>query len=95
MNSYVIKREGGLYKIAKMSQQEYGAAFVLNNEKTSIANPMRTFLASLAKYVSKLSSTFHVSMSDGCPMTHSFLCIPYLCHLMCLMVLSQKKNCFN
>jgi hypothetical protein len=40
MNSYVIKREGGLYKIAKMRQQEYGAAFVLNNEKTSIANPM-------------------------------------------------------
>jgi glutathione peroxidase-family protein len=57
MNSYFIQREGGsLYEIKKASQQEYGVEFVLNGSKSSITNPMRTFLASLAKSASKLLS---------------------------------------
>jgi hypothetical protein len=95
MNSYFMQREGGrLFGIAKTSQQEYGVTFVLNDEKTC-RNPMRTFLASLAKSVSKLSSTFHASPSDECPLTPSFLHIPSLCHLVCLTVLSEKNNHFN
>jgi hypothetical protein len=96
MNSNLIQRDGGrLYDIAKMGQQEYGAEFVLNASKSSVANSKRTFLASLAKSASNLSSTFHASPFEGCPMTPSFSCMPSLCHLMCLAVLLEINNCFK
>jgi hypothetical protein len=68
MNSNFIQIDGGrLYDTAKMGQQEYGAEFVQNGSKPSVANPKRTFLASLAKFPSILSSTFHASPSKECP----------------------------
>jgi hypothetical protein len=82
--------EGGrLYGIQKTGQQEYGVAFVLNGEKPSVDNSMRTFLAS------KLSRAFHASPSDKCPTTPSFSYTPYLYHLMCLAVHSKMNNRFN
>jgi hypothetical protein len=46
--SYFMQREGGrLYEIAKTGQQGYDAALVLYGENPSVANPMRTFRASL------------------------------------------------
>jgi hypothetical protein len=49
MNSNFIQRDGDrLYGTAKMSQQEYSAELLLNGSKPSIANPKRTFHASLA-----------------------------------------------
>jgi hypothetical protein len=70
MKSYFIEREGGrLYKIVKTDQQEYVVAFVLNNEKSFVTNPMRTFLALVMKSPSKFSSAFHASPPDWCTMT--------------------------
>jgi hypothetical protein len=95
MKSYFIQREGGrLYVIGKMNQQEYGAAIVLNGEKPSVANPMQTFLTSLAKSASKLSNTFHALPLDGCTITRLFSRTP-LCHLICLVVLFERNNRFN
>jgi hypothetical protein len=79
MNSNLIQRDGGrLYNTAKMSQQEYDAEFVLNGSKPFVAIPKRIFLASLVKSISNLSSTFHASPSEGCPMTPSFSHMPSL-----------------
>jgi hypothetical protein len=96
MNSNFIQRDGGrLYGTTKMDQQEYGEEFVLNGSNTYVAYPKRTFLASLAKSASNLSSTFHVSLSKGCPITPSFSCMPFLCHLMCIVVLLGINNRFK
>jgi hypothetical protein len=96
MNSNFIQRDGGrLYGIAKMGQQEYGVEFVLNGSKPSVTNPKRTFLASLAKFVSNLSSTFHASRSEGCPMTPSFSHMSALFYLICLVVLLEINNHFK
>jgi hypothetical protein len=82
MKSYFMQREGDrLYGTIKTSQQEYGAEFVLNGSKPSVTNLMQTFLASLVKSASKLSSAFHSSLSDGCTITLSFSHTPSLCHL--------------
>jgi hypothetical protein len=84
MNSNFIQRDGGrLYGTTKTGQQEYGVEFFLNGSKLSVANPKWTFLASMAKSASNLSSTFRASLSEGCPMTLSFSCMPSLCHLLC------------
>jgi hypothetical protein len=96
MNSNFIQRDDGkLYDTTKMGQQEYGAEFVLDGSKPSVPNPKRTFLASLAKSTSNLSSIFHASPSEGCPMTLSFSRISSLRHLMCLMVLLEINNHFK
>jgi hypothetical protein len=96
MNSNFIQIDGGrLYDTAKMGQQEYGPEFVLNESKPSVANLKQTFLASLAKFALNLSSTFHASPSEGCPMTPSFSRMPSLCHLMCLVVLLEINNHFK
>jgi hypothetical protein len=96
MNSNFIQRDGGrLYGTSKTCQQECGAQLVLNGSKPSVANLKRTFLASLVMYASNLLSTFHASLSEGCPKTSSFSCIPSLCHLMCLMVLLEINNCLK
>jgi hypothetical protein len=96
MNSNFIQRDGGrLYGKAQMGQQEYDVEFVLNGLKPSVANPKQTFLASLAKSASNLSSTFHASPSEGCPMTLSFSRMSSLCHLMCLTVLLEINNHFK
>jgi hypothetical protein len=56
MNTNFIQRDGGrLYDTAKMGQQEYDVEFILNGSKLSVANPKRTFPASLAKSASNLS----------------------------------------
>jgi hypothetical protein len=95
INSNFIQRDvGRLYGIANTGQQEYGARLVLNRSKVSVVNPKQTFLASLAKSASNLSSTFHASSFEGCPMTLSFSCMPSLCHLMCLAVLLEINNRF-
>jgi hypothetical protein len=40
MNSNFVQRFGGrLYDTVKMGQQEYGAEFILNGSKPSVANP--------------------------------------------------------
>jgi hypothetical protein len=96
MNSNFIQRDGGrLYDTAKTGQQEYDAELVLNGSKPSVANPKRTFLASIAKSTSNPSSTFHASPSEGCPMTPSFSRMPSLCHLMCLVILLEINNRFK
>jgi hypothetical protein len=96
MNSNFIQIDGGrLYDTAKMGQQEYGAELVLNGSKPSVTNPKQTFLASLAKSASNLSSAFHASPSEGCPMTPSFSRMPSLCNLMCLTVLLEINNYFK
>jgi hypothetical protein len=96
MNSNFIQRDGGrLYGTVKMGQQEYGGEIVLNGSKPSITNPKRIFHASLAKSTSKLSSTFHASPSEGCPMTPSFSCMPSLCHLTRLTVFLDINNRFK
>jgi hypothetical protein len=64
--SYFRQREGGmLYGIANTCQQEYDAALILYGENPSVANPIRTFHTSLAKFASKSSRavTPHVSIS--------------------------------
>jgi hypothetical protein len=62
--SYFIQREGGrLYGIVKTGQQDYDATLILWGENPPIANPMCTFLASLAKSTSKSSRAFHASLS--------------------------------
>jgi hypothetical protein len=62
INSDFIQRDvGRLYGTTKMSEQEYGAEFVLNGSNLSVINPMRTFLTSLAKSISNLPSIFHAS----------------------------------
>jgi hypothetical protein len=83
-SNFIQKDAGSLYDTTKMGQQEYGAELVRNGSKPSVANPKRTFLASLAKYALSLLSTFHASLSEGCPMTP--------CHLMCLAVLLEINN---
>jgi hypothetical protein len=96
MNSYFIQRDGGrLYSTTKTGQQEYGVEFVLNGSKLSFTNPKRTFLASLTKSASNLSSIFNASPSEGCTMTPSFLHMPSLFHLMCLTVLLDINNYFK
>jgi hypothetical protein len=83
--SYFIQRVGGrLYGIAKTGQQEYNGALVLYDMNPSVANPMRTFYASLAKSRSKSSRAYHAALSDGCTITWSFSRTPSLCHLICL-----------
>jgi hypothetical protein len=70
--SYFMQREGGrLYGIAKTGQQEYDATLILYGENPSVAIPMRTFHASLAKSMSKSSRAFHASLSDTYPVTQS------------------------
>jgi hypothetical protein len=61
-----------LYGIVKTGQQEYDAALILYGENPSIANSIRTFCASLVKFVSKSSRAFHATLSDGCTITWSF-----------------------
>jgi hypothetical protein len=96
INSYFIQRDGGrFYGTTKMGHQEYGAEFVLIGSKASVANPKQTFLVSLAKFASNMSSTFHASPSEGCTMTPSFSCMPSLYHLMCLIVLLEINNHFK
>jgi hypothetical protein len=96
MNSNFIQRDGGRFHgTTKMGQQEYGAEFVLNGSKSSVANLKQTFLASLAKFASNLPSTFHASPSEGCLMTPSFSCMPSLCHLICLAVFLEINNRFK
>jgi hypothetical protein len=96
MNSNFIQGDGGrLYITAKMGQQKYGAEFVLNGSKPSVAKLKRTFITSPAKSASNLSSTFHSSTSEGCPMTPSFSHMPSLCHLMCFTILLEINNCFK
>jgi hypothetical protein len=93
MNSYFIQRDGGrLYDTTNMGHQEYGPKSALNGSKPYVPNLMRTFLASLAKYVSKLLSAFHASPSDGCTMTLLFSRTPSMCHLMCLPVPFEINN---
>jgi hypothetical protein len=68
--SYFIQRAGGiLYGIAKACQHEYDDALILYSENQSVANPMRTFHASLAKFGSKSSRAFHALLSDECTIT--------------------------
>jgi hypothetical protein len=82
--SYFIQRAGvRLCGIAKTCQHEYDDALILYSENPSVANPMRTFHASLAKSGSKSSRVFHASLSNGCTITWSFSHTPSLCHLMC------------
>jgi hypothetical protein len=69
--------------------------FILNGSKSSVANPKQIFLASLAKSASNLSSIYHASPSEGCPMTLSFLRMPSLYLLMCLTVLLEINNRFK
>jgi hypothetical protein len=96
MNSNFIQRDcGRMYNTAKMGQQEYGVEFVLNGSKPYVVNLKQTFLASLVMFASNLSSTFHASPSEGCPMTPSFSHMPSLCHLMCLVVLFEINNSFK
>jgi hypothetical protein len=83
-----------LYEIAKTGQQEYDAALVLYDENPSVANPMHTFCASLAKFASKSSRAFYASLSDGCTITWSFSRTTSLCHLMCLVVFLEINNSF-
>jgi hypothetical protein len=96
MTSYFMQREGGrLYGKTKTCQQEYGAEFVPNGSKSSVVNLMQAFLASLAKFASKMLTAFHASPSDGCTMTLSFSCTHSLCHLMCLVVLFKMNYRFS
>jgi hypothetical protein len=96
MNSYFIQKEGGrLYVTTKIGHQQYGVEFVLHGSKPFVDNPKRTFHASLVKSAKKMSSTFHASLSEGCTMTLSFSCMPYLCHLMCVAVLLKINNHFK
>jgi hypothetical protein len=96
MNSNFIQRDGAtLYDTTKMGQHKYGAELVLNGSKPSIANQKQTFLASLAKSASNLSSIFHAAPSEGCLMTPSLSRRPYLCHLMCLAVPLEINNHFK
>jgi hypothetical protein len=96
MNSYFMQRESSrFYRTAKTSQQEYGAEFELNESMSSVTNPKRTFLASLTKSASKLSRTFHASLSEGCSMSVSFSRMSSLCHLMCLTVLLEINDRFK
>jgi hypothetical protein len=68
--SYFIQRSCvRLYEIAKIGQQEYDDALVLYGVNPSVANPMRTFHASLAKSGSKSSRVFHALLSDRCTIT--------------------------
>jgi hypothetical protein len=96
LNSNFIKKDvGRLYNTVKMGQQEYGVEFILNRSKSSVDNPKRTFLTSLAKSASNMSRIFHASPSEGCPMTLSFSRMPSLCHFMCLTVLLEINNRFK
>jgi hypothetical protein len=96
INPNFIQRDGGrLYDTTKMGHQEYDVEFVLNGSKTSVANPKQTFLTSLVKYASNLSSTFHASLSEGCTITLSFSCMPSFYHLICFTVLSEINNRFK
>jgi hypothetical protein len=96
MNSNFIQRDDGrLYDTAKTGQQEYGAEFVLNGSKPFVANPKQTFLASLAKFASNLSSTFHASLSEECLMTPSLSHMSSLCYLICLTVFLEINNRFK
>jgi hypothetical protein len=64
--SYFMQREGGrLFGIAKTGQQEYDTTLILYGVNPSVANPMHTFRASLAKPASKSSRAFHASLLDG------------------------------
>jgi hypothetical protein len=93
--SYFIQRASGrLYGIAKIGQQEYDDALILYNENPSMANPMRTFHASLMKSGSKSSKAFHASLSDESIITWSFSRTSSLCQLMCLAVFFEINNCF-
>jgi hypothetical protein len=93
--SCFIHRAGGrLYGIAKIGQQEYDYALILYSENPSVANPMRTFHASLAKSGSKTSRAFHASLSDGCTITWSFSRTPSLCHLIFLDVFFEINKHF-
>jgi hypothetical protein len=91
MNSNFIQRDNGsLYDTTKMGQQEYGAELILNGSKSSVANPLSTFLPSLVKSASNPLSTFHGSLSEGCPMPFSH--IPSLCHLIWFTVLLSRAE---
>jgi hypothetical protein len=96
MNSNFIQRHcGWLYGTSKMGQQKYGAEFILNGSKMSVTNPKRTFLASLVKSTSNLSSTFHTSPSKGCSIKPSFSRMPSMCHRMCLAILLEINSRFK
>jgi hypothetical protein len=82
------------YGITKMGQHEYDAADESQNVNPCIANPMRTFLASLAKSTSKLSRDFHASLSNRCTITWSFSMPHYLELSMCLAVFFERNNYF-
>jgi hypothetical protein len=96
VNSNFIQRDGSkLYDTINTSQQDYGAESVLNGSKSYVGNPKRTFLASLPKSASNLSSTFHASPFEGCPMTLLFSRMPSLCHLRCPAILLEIKPRFK
>jgi hypothetical protein len=90
--SYFMQREGGrLYGIAKTGEQEYDATLILYGVNPSIANPMRTFRASLVMFVSKSSRAFHDTLSDECNIIWSFSRTPSLCHS-CVLQFSLRET---
>jgi hypothetical protein len=89
------RASGRLYGMAMKGQHEYDASVILKGVKPSVAKPIRTFLASLAKSGSKLSRAFHASPSDGCTINPSYLSIQSLCHLMCIAVFLERNKCFT
>jgi hypothetical protein len=96
INSYFMQRAGGrLYNMAMLGYHEYDATVILNGVKPSVAKPIRTFLASLAKSGSKLSRAFHASSSDGCTINSSYLSVQSLCHLMCIAVFLKRNKRFT
>jgi hypothetical protein len=84
-----------------MTQQRWAnksmvrSLYWMDISKQYVANSKWTFLASLTKSVSNLSSTFYASLSEGCTMTPSFSHMSSLCHLTCLVVFVEINNRFN